>query len=398
MDSKVTDLEAEVALLKKRIANNTAQYELNLEKALHEKNQIVSLIYDTVDDIIFALEVKSDGEYFFTSVNQSFLDSTGLTHDKIIGKNVKDIIPEPSLSLVLKNYKRAIREKKIIKWEETTEYPTGTKIGSVTIAPIFDAENRCSILIGSVHDITELTNNALKLEESLRSIERKNSDLQQYAYITSHDLLEPLNTIIGFTELLLDETNNTKDKEAAAKYASYISNASNRLRLLIRSMLVYNSLGRNKQRATVDGQKIIKEVLQDLDKVIKETQTEFEIDDFPVVQLTEGHFRSLIQNLISNAIKYRHPDRPLQISIKVEQRNNKYLFSIKDNGIGIDIKYSERIFQLFQRLQTRKDVDGTGIGLSLCKKIVEIHNGSIWVDSKLGQGSTFFFTLPEPKA
>lgn len=361
---------------------------------LEEKDKILSLIYDTVGDVIFALNVNKAGEYIFSSVNQTFLNATGLKREQVIGKNVKEVIPEPSLTIVLGHYRTAIKTKSSVSWEEITPYPTGTKIGEVRIAPVFDKNEKCKMLIGSVHDITESRNYSKKLEESMEKIAQKNYELEQMGYVTSHDLSEPLNTIQSFSMLLKEELNNkTGDEAKAFKYLDFISSATQRMKTLLRGMINYNIIGKELELKEVDLNLLVDSVLQDLAGTIMKENAEINVPTLPSIKIYESELKILFQNLISNAIKYRHPDRGVQIDIKVSNEKEKVKIEIIDNGIGIDEVYFEKIFHVFQRLHKQNQYEGSGIGLSICKKVIDLHDGQIWVEKNTPYGSKFCFTL-----
>jgi signal transduction histidine kinase len=228
-----------------------------------------------------------------------------------------------------------------------------------------------------------------------RELERKNKELEQFAYVASHDLQEPLRTTSGFVDLLCQQYKNRLD-EKADKYLSYISQSASRMRVLIADLLEYSRIGNKQEFHTVDCNAVLNDVVADLAAVITETGATISVDRLPVIKAYPVEIKLLFQNLILNAIKFRRKDVAPNIVVRVARKGNAWQFMVSDNGIGIAREYHERIFIIFQRLHTRSEYDGTGIGLSHCKKIVELHKGKIWLDSELGRGSTFYFTIPEP--
>jgi signal transduction histidine kinase len=220
-----------------------------------------------------------------------------------------------------------------------------------------------------------------------------NKELEQFAYIASHDLQEPLRTISNYTGLIRERYKGKLD-ENADKYLDSVYRATRRMQQLIRDVLDYSTLGHGKKITHIDCNKILADVLSDMELLIRETGSEIIADKLPVINGYE-ELRSVFQNLISNAIKFKKTDVPMVIQIGAVRLNHEWIFSLKDNGIGIDKTYFERIFTIFQKLHSRSQYSGTGIGLAHCKKIIELHGGKIWVESEPGNGSTFYFTIPE---
>lgn len=231
------------------------------------------------------------------------------------------------------------------------------------------------------------------LNKKTTELQNKNIELEQFAYVASHDLQEPLRTVTSFVELL-DNDHKGKLGEHGDKYLNFISQASARMSALIKCLLDYSRIGKNRQRVTVDCNKILRQVYDDLGSTIQEMNASIEIDALPILKGFEIELRLLFQNLLTNAIKFRKKGISPLINISAKKMENDWVFSIRDNGIGIDDAHKEKIFVIFQRLHGRNEYEGTGIGLAHCRKIVELHGGKIWVESTLHQGSTFYFTIP----
>lgn len=237
-------------------------------------------------------------------------------------------------------------------------------------------------------------NNSLerKVRQRTSEMESKNKELEQFAYVASHDLQEPLRTISGFVDLLKKEYREKLNGNGEI-YLNYLSQASDRMKVLIKDLLDYSRIGREKAAMPVDCDELLEEVTADLGKSIKESDAHIHFADLPVLYAYPTELKLLFQNLIANAIKFRHAERKPNITITAETENNGWKFTVRDNGIGIEKQNLERIFIIFQRLHNRTQYEGSGIGLAHCKKIVELHGGHIWADSEPGVGSRFFFTI-----
>jgi signal transduction histidine kinase/ligand-binding sensor domain-containing protein len=233
----------------------------------------------------------------------------------------------------------------------------------------------------------------IQLVHANQELEQKNKELEQFAYIASHDLQEPLRTTSNFVELLRQHYNGSVDPKAD-KYFTFIGESAERMKILIKDLLDYSRIGREKELQVINCNKMLREVLADLGAAISETGTKIKTEQLPVVSGYPTEIKLLFQNLIINAIKFRKKNIAPQINISAQKTRDSWQFAIKDNGIGIEEKHNERIFVIFQRLHTRNEFAGSGIGLSHCKKIVELHKGKIWLESEPGKGTTFYFTLP----
>lgn len=218
-------------------------------------------------------------------------------------------------------------------------------------------------------------------------------ELEQFAYVASHDLQEPLRTITNYVGMFERQYRMRLDSTAGS-YLDFINAATARMQLLIKDLLDYCRIGIDKKRETTDCNKVVQDILVLLEKIIQETRCKVHVDKLPEIQAYPEIF-SLFQNLISNAIKFRKKDSSCLIWIAAERYEKGWLFRVEDNGIGIDKIYHERIFIIFQKLHTKKEYRGSGIGLALCNKIVELHGGKIWVESELDKGSSFRFTIPD---
>ena len=244
-----------------------------------------------------------------------------------------------------------------------------------------------------VHQQTrQLLQSTEEAKQANIELERKNKELEQFAYVASHDLQEPLRTTSSFVEILREQYHGKLDQKAD-KYFNYIVEASDRMRLLIKNLLDYSRIGNKKEFEQVDCDKTLHEVLADLGAAIDDAKADIQHNPLPVINGYPTEIKQLFQNLIINAVKFRKKDISPQIKISVQKVQNSWQFAFQDNGIGIEKQHREKIFNIFQRLHTRAEYEGSGIGLSHCKKIVELHHGKIWVESTPDEGSTFNFTI-----
>lgn len=537
------------------------------EKALMQKEQQLSTIYNSVGDTIFVLSPEKAGKYKFVSINKTFETTTGLTYDYVVGKYVDEIIPQPLLSTVLEKYKKAILDKKTVCWEGLFDYPSGQIIGEVSVSPIFDEAGTCKLLVGALHDITEQKNVEKKIRKlsvemedkvkertadlflsnqnlTTENLQRKkvekqlgekasllqaifdssvagilsvnnkgeiittnkrfqklwsipdeimatkddnkllefvlaqleepevfikkvnelyeqptiesfdvlkfkdgkvferysmpeklkgevvgrvwnfidvtdqkktegiikqkseelartnkelahiNKELEQFVYVASHDLQEPLRTISNFSGLIINKYSGKLDTDAV-QYMNYIVSGTSKMQNLIKDLLEFSRVGRNVTFASVNLNNILKEVITDMNSSIQDSKAIISNEILPIIKGSEIKLKQLFQNLISNAIKFSKKNVIPEIQISVKEFETEYLFSIKDNGIGIEQQNIGKLFVFFKRLNNATEYPGTGIGLAICNKIIMLHNGKIWVESKLGEGSTFYFILPK---
>jgi len=231
-----------------------------------------------------------------------------------------------------------------------------------------------------------------QLNEKKEALERSNQSLEQFAYVASHDLQEPLRMIGSFSQLIARRYKNTIDPEIQ-EYIHYIVDGVGRMQKLIRDLLDFSRVGtREVNLEPIDMSVIMLKCMSNLRYSIEESQAEVICDDMPVIAADKTKMLQLFQNLISNAIKFNRPNVPPKVHIKIAETPTHWQFQVKDNGIGIEQEYAEKIFLIFQRLHT-SEYPGTGIGLAICKKIVEMHNGTIDFESTLGEGTTFIFTI-----
>lgn len=238
--------------------------------------------------------------------------------------------------------------------------------------------------------VKERTN---ELSITITKLELSNKELEQFAYVASHDLQEPLRMVSSYTQLLERRYKDKLDQDAN-DFIQFAVDGANRMQKLINDLLDYSRItARGKEFTKVDLSQVLGQVVSNLHELIIENNALVTNDDLPEVYVDESQILRVFQNLIQNALKFKNRSELPKIHISCKKKNDFYEFAIKDNGIGIEMQYHDRIFTIFQRLHTKEEYPGTGIGLSICKRIIERHGGKIWFESKVNEGTTFYFTL-----
>jgi signal transduction histidine kinase len=294
---------------------------------------------------------------------------------------------------------QAVAQKQVISpMELEVVLPSGKRwFAEASGSPIYDQQGNVIGGVAMTVDITERRRYEQQLKQLTEELRRSNADLQQFAYVASHDLREPLRAITGFMDLLHRRFKDVLD-EKANEYIDYAASGAKRMDELLTGLLQYSRVQtQDKPRATVPAQAALNAALENLRADIDESNAAISSDPLPSVNVDGMQFMQLLQNLLHNAIKFRSDQRP-QIHVGCAKHEDGWMFSVRDNGIGIKPQYYERIFAIFQRLHPRDKYAGTGVGLSICKRIVDNLGGRIWVESQPGKGSTFYFTVPQTHA
>ena len=267
----------------------------------------------------------------------------------------------------------------------------------VVIAPVRNEAGAMLYEIAIYDDITERKRADAALEEAHQELKRSNAELEQFAYVASHDLQEPLRMVSSYTQLVLRRYGDRLDGDAR-EFMNYVVEGAARMKQLIEDLLAYSRVGtRGKEPVPTDLEGALRKALTNLRNAIEESSAAVTWDPLPAVLADDSQVAQLFQNLVGNALKFRSTSVP-RVHISSKQNENEWELAVADNGIGIEPQYYERIFMVFQRLHNKTEYPGTGIGLAICKKVVERHGGRLWVESRLGEGSIFRFTFPKGRA
>jgi len=347
-------------------------------------------ILDRSSNEIYVFDAES---LHFIQVNQGAQQNLGYTMEELEQLTPLDLKPEFSKD----KFDRLIgplrtAEKDQVIFETIHQRKDGTTY-PVEVRLQLSRQEKPAVFVAVIQDISERRQTERTLKKHAEELERSNTELERFAYVASHDLQEPLRMVASYVQLLQRRYQGKLDKDAD-EFIAYAVDGASQMKLLINDLLAYSRVGSNsKSFETVNIETTLEKALTNLEVAINESNAEITHGPLPTVFADDGQLTLLFQNLIGNAIKF-HSKNPPRIQVSAEQDSKGWVFSIQDNGIGIDPEYAERIFIIFQRLHTREDYPGTGIGLAICKKIVECHGGRIWVESVPGKDTKFYFTLP----
>jgi PAS domain S-box-containing protein len=304
-------------------------------------------------------------------------------------------VVHPEDAPIVEAIEQEIQAGKTVKQEYRIIRPKTAEVRWVLtrIIPVLDQEGKVTRIDGLLIDVTESKQAEEALARKAEELTRSNTELQHFAYIASHDLQEPLRMVAGYTQLLARRYKEKLEPDAK-EFIDFAVDGVTRMQALINALLAYSRIGtKGKEFEPTDLKAALDYALNNLRAAIQESGTVVTHDPLPTVMGDSTQLGQLLQNLIGNAIKFRGEEAP-RIHLSCQQNDREWLLSVRDNGIGIDPQYVERIFVIFQRLHNKQEYPGTGIGLALCKKIVERHGGRIWVESQPGEGATFYFTMP----
>ncbi|HBK98830.1 MAG TPA: hypothetical protein DD001_16660 [Microcoleaceae bacterium UBA10368] len=358
------------------------------DTALQESEFRYRQIVELAEEGIWVIDSKARTIY----VNQAMGRMLGYTELEMFGRALFDFMDEEGkqqTSEYVDRGKPGIAERHELRLKSKDGKDVWTYMST---SQVLDKKGNLLSSCALVYNITdrkEIERQMLQLTEDLK---RSNQELEQFAYVASHDLQEPLRSVTSYTQLLAQRYQGNLDAKAD-KYINYIVDGASRMQQLINDLLAYSRLGKRVQEfEAADCNAAVQQSLCNLQIAIAEKNAVITYESLPTVMADEFQLVQLFQNLIGNAIKFCQ-DVPI-IHIAASRNESEWLFSVRDNGIGIDPEYADRIFLIFERLHSRREYSGTGIGLAICQRIVERHGGRIWVESQSGEGATFYFTIP----
>lgn len=365
----------------------------NAEDIIIKNEQRNTLILNSSLDGILMIDNKGEITFWNPQAESIF----GWKSEEVLGRNIADvIIPENMKSSHHSGMDRFLSTGKSTILNQLLELNAVNKNGvefpvELTVVHIEDDANSMSFC-AFVRDISVRKNKEKQIFNQNKKLKVQNKQLEQFTYIASHDLQEPLLTLTSFSELLLKEHNEHLNDEGKL-FVEFINKSAMRMRALVSGLMDYARIGKREKVEEIDCNVLLENVIKDLSTKIALNKATITVDPLPTIQGYSTYMRLLFQNIISNAIKFNNPGVDPIVHIQFSELEEEWLFTVTDNGIGIGKKHQEEIFTIFKRLNHQEQYEGNGIGLSHCKKIVDLHEGDLWVDSQVGQGSTFSFTI-----
>jgi PAS domain S-box-containing protein len=378
--------------LKDRLSRSRAAQQKAQDEAAATRSQLASIV-ESSEDAIISKSLDSTIRTWNRGATQLF----GYAPEEVIGRPVTILIPpdhhdeEPTILA------RVSRGERVAPYETVRVRKDGTLVDvSLSVSPIRDASGRIVGAAKILRDISERKHAEQLLAERAERLAQSNEELEQFAYVASHDLQEPLRMVSSYTQLLARRYKDRLD-DNAREFIQYAVDGATRMQVLINDLLAYSRVDtRRGDFVPTSSQDSLERALANLRLAIEESRAAVAYGPLPTVVADGVQLTQLFQNLVGNALKFRGAEPP-RIRVSAERSDDNWMFTVRDNGIGIDAPYGDRIFVIFQRLHGRTEYPGTGIGLAICKKIVERHGGRIWLDAASGPGATFRFTLPARK-
>jgi PAS domain S-box-containing protein len=391
-DGTILPVELRTVLLKDNEGKNIAMWAIvrDITERKHAEERLRaasvyarSLIESSLDPLV---TISADGK--ITDANKATEDVTGRSRGDLIGSDFSYYFTEPKKAR--EGYELVFSKGFVKDYPLVIRHKSGRVTDVLYNAAIYRNEaGETQGVFATAKDVTELN-------LALENLKRSNLELEQFAYVASHDLQEPLRMVTSYMQLLERRYKGKLDADAD-EFIAYAVDGASHMQGLINDLLAYSRVSsQGKPFEPTDCDSVIDAVLKTLQMSIEESGAVVTHDKLPMVMADETQLFTLFQNLISNAVKF-HGKKPPRIHVSAKPQGEEFLFSVRDNGIGIAPEYFDRLFKIFQRLHTKEEYPGTGIGLAVCKRIIERHSGQIWLESQVGKGTTFYFTLNNKK-
>ncbi len=374
------------------------------EEALRAQERLLTSIYENVPDALFLVSVEPGDQFRYLTVNKAFLRNTRLTMDDIVGQRIDEVLPESSRAFIKQKYKEAVGSGKAVRWEQEAVFSPGNRIVAVSVTPINNEAGAVSLLVGTGRDITplRLAQESLAelnagLEEQVASrtsqLEAANTELEAFSYSVSHDLRAPLRAIDGFSRILMEE-HGPALSEDALHYLKIVRASAVNMGQLIDDLLRFSRASRQPlSTSMVNPAILVRRCLEDLRHELEGRQIDLQIGELAPCQADERLLQQVWMNLLSNALKFTRKRDTARIHVGNTLSQGELAYFVRDNGAGFDMRYRDKLFEVFQRLHRAEEYEGTGIGLALANRIIQRHGGRMWAESEVDNGATFYFTV-----
>ncbi len=364
------------------------------QEALRVSESRYRRLFETAQDGILLLNADTAQ---IEDVNPFLIKMLGYSHAEFLGKKLWEVGPFADIAQSKEMFE-VLLAKGYVRYDDLPlKTIAGARVAVEFVSNSYSCEG-IKVIQCNIRDISERKAAEAKIQVSGKELMESNAELEQFAYVAAHDLREPLRMVNTFLTLL--ERRNPQLDGESKEFLAFAKEGAVRMDRLVHDLLDLSRISRSSVTPSpVDSGAAVEDAISDLFILIGETKTDVSVaPPMPVVIGNKEELVRLFLNLIGNAIKYRRMGHRPEIRVSCRQHHDDWQFAVADNGIGIDAEYCDRIFMIFQRLHVRDQYEGTGIGLAICKKIVEAHGGRIWVESTPGEGSTFYFTLPKEGA
>lgn len=385
-----TELDTGIHILGRRLQEAELTLKVAEQQLKLSRERYNNMVREVRDYAIILLDI--DGNILNWNKGAEYIK--GYTASEVLGKNFRIFYSDKDKQerLPERLIGTAIREGRVHHEGWRVAKSGKTFWGTVIITALHDDNGHINGFLKITRDLTDKKRAEDNIRQYIERLENKNLELEQFTYIASHDLQEPLRSMGSLVELLVQEYAGKFDSNADT-YLRFIQQSSNRMSQLIKGLLDYSRIGKERPLEEVDCNAAIATVLEDLSKAISESGAIITIKELPVIDAYQMELKLLFQNLLSNAIKFKKPGEVPRITVSAHKIDEGWLFSFCDEGIGMEDRFKEKIFEIFQRLHGKNTYEGTGIGLAHCRKIVTLHQGKIWVESAPQKGSQFYFTI-----